>query len=151
MSENKATAHGPVSNDTNERDKKIDKKREEVIQDLFESYRKIGPLHPVLITEFGLAAGQTRLDMVKKMREMGLNVPDWPVKHVDVHGNYFDHLSLKLGDNIREIKDDKWWSAAVLETWIYLTGKEGNQKGMPPVEAWGSNSKETAYRPKQAA
>ncbi len=71
---------------------------EDIIEELRTSYEKYGPVRKVVRTQFGIAAGETR----KKA------VSEWPEKTIDVK-NYYDHLKLKVADNLHKRKEPEWW------------------------------------------
>lgn len=71
----------------------------DIIEELRESYAKMGPIRKVVRTQFGIASGNTR----KKA------VPEWDEKTIEVE-NYYHHLKLMAADNIQEEKKPEWWS-----------------------------------------
>jgi hypothetical protein len=62
-------------------DSMIDEKEKELIENLRASYETVGALYPVIETQYGIAAGATRLKAV----------PEWRKVRIDAN-NYFEHL-----------------------------------------------------------
>lgn len=87
-----------------------------VIDDLRESFAKLGPIRPALVTKFGVAAGETR----KKAN------PAWPEQVVNVK-SFYDHLRLRAADNIHARKPVVWWTALLGEA-----GEELMKSGVKP-------------------
>jgi hypothetical protein len=92
---------------TEKKDEELTEKQKEhkkFIEELRRSAEKLGHLHPVLKTRFGVVAGNSRLEAD----------PNWPVKEVSVDSKY-DFYRLTAGDNFREVKDDMWWADILLK------------------------------------
>jgi hypothetical protein len=89
---------------------------EDLIEDLRASYAKYGPLRKVVVTQFGIAGGETRKRAV----------PEWPEVRKDV-ADLYDHLRLKASDNIQAVKPASWWEMVVNEA-----AKELAKKGVKP-------------------
>jgi very-short-patch-repair endonuclease len=89
----------------------------DVIEELKESYRKLGPIRKVIKTQYGIAAGNNR----KKA------VPSWPEIEVKVD-SYYDHLKLMAADNIHAPKPKDWWEKLINEAAEELK-KQGIQPG----------------------
>ncbi len=90
----------------------------EIIEELRESYKKYGPVHPVIQTHCGTAAGETR----KKA------VPQWKVVRMEVR-DYYEHLKLKASDNIHAQKPANWWRNIINEAAAELAEKQHIPKG----------------------
>ncbi|MGD0329866.1 MAG: hypothetical protein ABSB40_05370 [Nitrososphaeria archaeon] len=91
-------------------------------QQFFEELRRsaevLGHLHPVLRTQFGIAAGSSRLEAD----------PNWPVRDVPVK-NPYNYYRLMAGDNQREEKTNEWWKAVII-----LAANELVERGIPKGE-----------------
>jgi hypothetical protein len=86
-------------------DSKLSKNGEEdIVEELRDSYRKLGPVRPIITTQFGIAGGETR-------RKAD---PSWPEQHVNVN-SYYDHLRVKAADNVQARKPPSWWMALLDE------------------------------------
>jgi hypothetical protein len=77
-----------------------------IIDDLAESFKKVGPMHVILKTKFGIVSGETRK---KASEKYGLK---WPEKEIEIKDEY-DFLQKKAADNIHKEKDDQWWKQVV--------------------------------------
>ncbi len=99
------------------KDSKVKKDEEEIVAELRESFRKMGPVRPVITTRFGIAGGETR----KKAN------PAWPEQEVSV-ASYYDHLRVKVADNVHARKSPAWWTG-LLEEAAEELAKGGAQPG----------------------
>ncbi len=106
--------HGSSKKYQNEDERGAD--GDNVIDDLRESFAKLGPIRPALVTKFGVAAGETR----KKAN------PAWPKQVVNVK-SFYDHLRLRAADNIHARKPVVWWAALLGEA-----GEELMKSGVKP-------------------
>lgn len=91
---------------------------DELVEDLRASYDKLGPIHKVIKTQFGVASGNTRL----------LAVPTWPVIEKPVKTMY-EHLQIEVAANLHDDKPASWW-----EEKINAAAKELVKTGTKPEE-----------------
>ncbi|MGD0330227.1 MAG: hypothetical protein ABSB40_07230 [Nitrososphaeria archaeon] len=91
---------------------------QQFLDELRKSADLLGHIHPVLRTQFGIAAGSSRLEAD----------PNWPVVDVPVK-NPYNYYRLMAGDNQREDKTEEWWKAVVI-----LSGYELMKRGLKPGE-----------------
>jgi hypothetical protein len=74
------------------------------LEELKKSYETNGPLHPVIETQFGVAAGNNRLKAVK----------NWPREKRTVKDK-LEHLQIMMADNLFVPKPENWWKKAFKE------------------------------------
>ena len=105
-----------------------DQKHKEKLEALRTSYDKgPGPLHPILKTRFGIAAGSTRQEAV----------PEWPVIDMDKDPRFaakapksnYEFLKLKANDNIHFEKPMSWWREVISQAAYELEHNEGVKRG----------------------
>lgn len=80
------------------------------------SYEKLGPIHKVIRTKFGIASGNTRLKAI----------PTWPILDREVDTRY-QHLQLEVAANLHDDKPALWWESRINEAATELV-KMGTKK-----------------------
>ena len=93
----------------------------DILEELRESYRKLGPVRKVIRTQFGIAAGNTR----KKA------VSEWPETYKEV-ASLYEHLRISAADNISEEKTAEWWQNIIKQA-----AQELQKQGIQPGEITG--------------
>jgi len=82
------------------------KEEEDIVDQLADSFKKVGPMRHIINTRFGIVSGETRK---KASEKYGLK---WPEKTIEVRDEY-DFLQRKASDNIHGQKNDAWWKRVV--------------------------------------
>jgi len=95
-----------------------EKRHKEHVEELKQSGEVMGELHPVVFTQYGLAAGTSRLEANPNWRKVTITAP-----------NLYEHYRIMLHDNKHERKPD-FWIKEVLN-------KEAEALVLPPPNGLG--------------
>jgi len=98
-------------------EKRPQEEKIDILDELRESYVKVGPIRPVIMTKYGLAAGENR----KKAE------PKWPEEFRQVENRY-EFLKLKVADNLAKPKPAQWHRDVLREAANELL-KQGVKRG----------------------
>jgi hypothetical protein len=90
----------------------------DVIEELRDSFQKVGAIRPAIRTKFGVAAGNTRLNAV----------PEWPVEEREA-ATLYEHLRIAAADNLHERKGPQWWTEILIQAANWLVENEGTRPG----------------------